>query len=94
MKQPAEIVEGLLADCEPPRRKSRVHDSPGLAEAIVHFLDLKAADDERVKGLTLRWFYTRKLRERFDGPKAYETIKLFVREELRRDTTTGKDAGS
>lgn len=63
---------------------------PELARDIEKFLDLKLEDDPRVHGLTLRWFYTKKLRDAHNGPSQFSTITRFVTECLKRDCETGK----
>lgn len=82
------VVDDLLNDIPDdarPRRKNLIADRrPALGDAIKRFLELKAAGDERARGLTLRWFYNNKLRDRFDGP-GMDTVRAYVRDWLGLD---------
>lgn len=88
-KKPTSI-DSLLANTERPRRPNAVADNAELAESIQQFLALKAADDERVAGLTLSWFYKEKLQPLHDGPVWFGTVRKYVREHLGLDHNTGK----
>lgn len=88
-KTPAARVDDLLGELAPVR-KHVLDDNPELVSAVTHFLDLKAADDARVKGITLRWFYLNKLRDAFDGPKTDACIRRYIADVLKRDFQTGK----
>jgi len=90
-KKPApSSIDGLLADLQPRRRPNVIDDNRPLAEAIRTFLELKAAGDVRVAGITLKWFYTEKLQAQFGGPVYYGTVRKYVREFLGLDYMTGK----
>jgi len=88
-KKPSPI-DGLLDGLEPRRRPNIIDDNAPLAEAIRAFLELKAAGDKRVSGITLKWFYTEKLQAQFRGPVYYGTVRKYVREYLGLDYLTGK----
>lgn len=89
---PNNIVDELLKDATPPRRKSAIDNSPELRDALVHFLDLLAAGDPRVEHLTFQYFYGEKLRPRFGGPPT-RTAREYVRNTLKRSPVTGKHYG-
>jgi acyl carrier protein phosphodiesterase len=90
-KKPAPSpIDDLLADLQPQKRPNIVADNEPLARAIRSFLTLKAEGDERVAGITLRWFYNQKLQALHDGPVYFGTIRKYVREHLRLDYLTGK----
>lgn len=86
---PQRVVEGLLDDSPPPQSKATLDRMPELVAAILFFLDLKKAGDERAH-MTLRWFYTNKLRPKFGGP-TYDAARRYIRDTLRRHVTTGED---
>jgi hypothetical protein len=87
---PAQVVDELLKDITPPaRRLSPMDGKPELVAALVRFLDLKSAGDERVAHVSFTWFYTTKLRPKFDGP-GREAAREYVRNVLRRDPANGK----
>lgn len=90
---PSSVVDDLLNDLDMPSKRNVVSDNADLAEAIAHFLDLKAAKDERVQGITLAWIYKNKLRDRFGGPRTMDTVRTYVREILKRDLSTGESCG-
>lgn len=90
MTDPQDLVENLLHDI-PAKGQSMIEDNPDLAAAIQHFLNLKRDDDPRVKGVTLTWFYNNKLRDAFDGPRWFGTVRKYVREVLKRDPKTGRE---
>ena len=90
-KQPAPSpIDDLLAGLQPRRRPNVIDDNQPLAGRIKSFLELKAAGDKRVAGITLKWFYTEKLQEQFGGPVYYGTVRKYVREFLGLDYLTGK----
>lgn len=89
MPTPKEEVDIMLEDCSY-RKPGMIERNEKLAKAIEHFMDLKRAIDPRVEHVTLAWFYEKKLRPKFDGPKKIETVKIFVREILKCDPQTGK----
>jgi len=87
---PEDIVNDMLADVTIPAKRNVISDNEPLAAAISHFLDLKHRDDDRVRGITLAWFYREKLRDRFGGPRTMDTVRAFARDILRRDPITGE----
>jgi hypothetical protein len=90
-KKPAPSpIDDLLRGMTPPRRSNIIGDNLPLAEAIAAFLTLKANDDPRVAGITLKWFYNEKLQELHNGPVYYGTVRKYVREQLGLDYRTGK----
>ena len=50
-------------------------------------MSLKANGETQV---SLRWLYTQKLRDKYNGPKSYDTIKSYVTNVLKLDFTTGE----
>lgn len=90
MKKPKNIVDQLLESTPSPVRRNMITDMPELAEAIKYFLELKASGHASAKHISLRWFYTHKLREQFDGPRWLGTVYKYAREVLKLDPTTGK----
>ena len=86
---PEDIVNDLLADVDIPAKRNVISDNEPLAAAIRHFLDLKLRDDDRVRGITLAWFYREKLRDRFGGPRTMDTVRSFARDILKRDPISG-----
>ncbi len=89
-KRPASIVDNLLSNLPAAKSKNMICANPDLVEAITHFLHLKARGDEIAKHVTLSWFYDKHLREQFDGPVWFGTVRKFVKEVLKLDHTTGK----
>lgn len=83
--EPQNIVDQLLNEVDAPRKRNVIADNKPLADAIKYFLELKRTGDEKVKHLSLAWFYRTKLRDRFDGPKTLDTVRTFVREILKVD---------
>lgn len=83
-------VDTLLRGMKQPNRRNMICDMPELAAAIEYFLDLKAADDEQVRGITLSWLYRSGLQVQFDGPIWFGTVRKYVRQYLKRDHITGK----
>ena len=90
---PSDIVDTLLNDLDMPSKRNVISDNADLAAAVRHFLDLKKANDPRVAGITLAWFYKNKLRDRFGGPRTMDTVRTYVREILKRDPSTGENYG-
>ena len=88
-KKTESIVDDLLGEVQIPSRRNVISDNKDLAQAIEHFLDLKLRSDPRVQGLTLSWFYTHKLRDRFSGPRTMDTVRAYVRNILNREVSTG-----
>ena len=86
----SDTVNKLLRGVKQPNRRNMICDMPELVEAIEYFLDLKVAGGERVRGITLSWLYKSGLREKFDGPIWFGTVRKYVREYLKRDHRTGK----
>jgi len=89
MTNAKKIIDDLLTDL-PRGTRNVIEDNEPLAEAVQHFMQLKRDGDERVKGITLRWFYLNKLRDRFDGPRWHGTVRKYVIEVLKMDPSTGK----
>jgi hypothetical protein len=87
---PESVVDELLEHTSPPTRRNMVIDMPELAAAIKYFLELKAVGHPSAKHITLRWFYIHKLREQFDGPMWFGTVRRYVREVMKLDPATGK----
>jgi len=90
MKDPKTVVDELLDEATPPGKRNVINDNPSLSAAIKRFLELKAKGDKRAKHLTLNWFYMNQLRERFNGPRTMDTVRIFVRDFLKLDPATGK----
>lgn len=89
---PKDVVDELLSASTPAVvRPSPLDAKPELVAAIVHFLDLKQAGDERVNHLSFTWFYENKLRPRFNGP-CRTVVTTYIRTRLRRSFTTGEPA--
>jgi hypothetical protein len=88
----SDIFNKLLDEVSKEKKESNFVQSkfPQLAKDIEKFLDLKLENDSRVEGLTLRWFYTKKLKEAHGGPSQYSTISRFVSECLKRNPETGE----
>lgn len=87
---PSKVVDDLLADCPMPKKRNLIAEQhPELGAAIERFLELKASNDDRVCGITLSWFYDNKLRPKFNGPSAMDTVRKYVRQHLNRDPKTG-----
>lgn len=84
-----EEVDIMLEDCIT-YKPGMIELNAPLAEAIEYFMQLRAAEDKRVGHITLAWFYEKKLRPKFGGPKKIDTVKKFIREVLVRDPSTGK----
>lgn len=89
-RQPCEIVDDLLDELDMPGRRNVITENPPLMQAIAYFLDQKAEGDPRTKHITLAWFYLNKLRDRFDGPVWYGTVRVYVKDFLQRDIKTGR----
>ena len=89
MKKRATEFDTLLDTCAPPKNRCSVTANKPLAAAIVEFLDLKQNGDDRVAGITLSWFFEKKLRAAYEGPKWYGTVRDFVRLRLERCPSTG-----
>lgn len=93
-KQTPTSIDVLLATATRPRigaaRSSVVANNGPLARAVREFLELKAAGDKRVIGLSLSWFYREKLQVKFGGPAWFGTVRKYVREYLQVDINTGK----
>ncbi len=83
-------IDHILAATPRPRRRNMVADNEPLALAIGDFLRLKSEEDPRVQGLTLRWFYEKKLRALYGGPSWYGTIRRYVHDDLKLNIDTGK----
>lgn len=92
MKQAQPTLEQLLADVPrgQPTRKNVVAENVPLANAIQEFLTLKAAEDDRVSGVTLAWFFEHKLRPAFGGPVWFGTVRSYVRNFLGVCHRTGR----
>lgn len=89
MTDQVEELEALLDSCPPPRKLPKMETNPELVKAVRWFLDLKAKDDPRAR-MSLRWFYSKKLRDRYEGPKTESTVIDYVRTVMRLDPDTGK----
>lgn len=82
-------IDDLLRNTTAPKKQSIVASNKPLATAIADFLELKAADDERVRGISLCWFYQHKLQPFYAGPACFITIRKFVKQHLGLDYATG-----
>jgi hypothetical protein len=90
MKKSSETtVEKLLDETPRPGRRGAIAGMPELAAAIKHFMALKAAGDSRAT-MSLTWFYQKKLRDHFGGPRCASVARKFVMDELGLDPNTGK----
>lgn len=90
MNEPPKIDDLLKAAAER-KRPNVVRDNEALHEAIVRFLDLKKRNHKSVQGITLSWLYGNGgMRETYDGPAWFGTIRKYVKEVLRRDHNTGQ----
>lgn len=88
MTKPNEIVDALLKGASVPT-KHMMHDHVELVGAIHYFLELKRTGDPAAS-VSLPWFYRMKLRERFDGPRWYGTVRAYVRDVMKLDPNTGE----
>ncbi len=88
MSKPQHVVNALLKGVDVPT-KHMLHDTPKLVSAIKYFLELKATRHP-LASVSLPWFYREKLRERFDGPRWYGTVRSYVRDVMKLDPTTGE----
>ena len=92
-KTPEQQVEELLKKMPSNLQGGPVANNPDLANAIAHFMKLKAAGDPSAH-VTLDWFYTHALRDQFSGPKSITTVKTYVREFLKLNFQTGNPLNS
>jgi hypothetical protein len=84
----AEVRELLSADSGP-ATKHVLHNNPALVAAIRYFLELKAAGDPSAS-MGLPWLYRNGLRDKFDGPRWYGTVRAYVRDVMKLDPSTGE----
>lgn len=91
MKSAREEMQELLAGIDTPDPgmpiRNAVAENPRLVEAIEFVLD--GIRDKKIH-LTLRHIYESGMREKFDGPRAIDTVKTFIRLYLKRDFRTGE----
>jgi hypothetical protein len=80
-----DLLEGL------PKSTNRVLDRmPDLVSLLLQFLNLKEAGDERVTGLSLKWFYTNKLKPQFPNAPSYDAVRAYVADVLIRRPDGGR----
>lgn len=89
---PQEEVDNILAGMPVPTgdlpKRNAVASNPRLAEAVAYCLDKIRSGELRI---SLSRLYNEKLRAAFNGPRAFDTVKTYVRLFLRRDFITGED---
>ncbi len=88
---PRQLVDELLAGMPSPEDERLPRNllvaNKALAEAVVYTLD---KIQEGTLRITLKRFYESKMRAQFRGPRSFDTVKVYVKEFLKRDFLTGK----
>lgn len=88
MSKPQHVVDALLKGAKVPT-KHMLNGNIELIAAIRYFLELKYAGDSSAS-MSLPWLYRNGLRERFDGPRWYGTVRAYVRDVMKLDPNTGE----
>lgn len=89
MKDPTELVDELLSTVPTNTRRScSVCDHRELAEALAHFMQLKASGKVSA-AITLTWFYEHKLQSALLAAQTPVTIRNHVKQCLGLDVRTG-----
>lgn len=88
MRKPRQFVKALLKSMVLPT-KHMMNDNPELVAALRYFLELRAAGDPSTR-VHLAWFYREKLRDQFNGPKSFCTVRAYIRDVMKLDPKTGK----
>lgn len=88
MTKPNQVVDALLKRADVPT-KHMLNDNPELVAAVKYFLEKKAAGNPSAS-MSLPWLYRNGLRERYDGPRWYGTVRAFVHDVMKLDSSTGE----
>ncbi len=88
MTKPEQVIAALLKRADVPT-KHMLNGNPELVAAVRFFLELKAKGDPSAS-MSLPWLYRNGLRERFDGPRWYGTVRAYVRDVMKLDPNTGE----
>jgi hypothetical protein len=88
MTKPKQVVDSLLKGATVPT-KHMMNGNTELIAAIRYFLELKHTGDPSAS-MSLPWLYRNGLRERFDGPRWYGTVRAYVRDVMKLDPDTGE----